>query len=251
MKKILPSIIFTFILFSCVRSDNDLKLLGNWNSMNYSDTNELQFYRDSIVFYEMGQKYFGKWKSKNKYIYIDVINPESDEIINEYEIEYKLKNDSLFIKRSYDSAFVFPTMIKVGNRFEHWQKIIGLKIDLKTTENELQSSGEDKFNQEVYIGFREGKLISKIGSRFVSLDGGDAKRAAFNLRASQSSEIEFDNLKFVLIIDKNISEFEMDSIKKILRQTPIKKIFRVFRNDTINYYNLNWRGNKKWYGIFE
>ena len=78
------------------------------------------------------------------------------------------------------------------------------------------------------------------------------------------TEINPSQLQFNLIVDKSIKEIEVDSIISILRETQIKKIFRVYTNDNVNYQRVNWHNEKfnwkdeynwkddlNWYGVYK
>jgi len=121
----------------------------------------------------------------------------------------------------------------------------------------LKSSIDGSLSKVIYIGFKNNKIVSRTQNRFISIKK-DGRAIAYEFMAQRPSETKNENFKFILIIDKNISEFKVDSIKNILRETPIKKIFRVHKNDTIDYKNLNWHTeffeahNKiEWFGLYE
>jgi len=251
MNKILILAISITIFYCCQTPDNDPKLIGNWSSLSYADINEIQFYQDSIKLYDFTGESIGKWKSVDSRIYVELTHSDDLNPSGKFEWEYKLIQDSLYIKRTSDNAFVIPAMTKFENHFEQWQRILGLKINLKKTESALESVENDNSYQEIYIGYRENQVMSKINDKYVDLEKGAARIAAFTLMYTRAKEVSSEDLKFVLVIDKNIPEFKVDSIKNILRRTPIKKILRVYENDTINYHDLNWRENAVWYGLFE
>ncbi len=238
------------IFISCNTSKKDERLLGEWHSMNYSDTNELRFYQDSIILYEMGRKFFGDWNSKNSNINVTLLNPDTKLIIDEFEIEYKFNKDSSLVINASDTISEYPLLINVKNRFQHLQKMLDLKIDLPHSENSLESSGEGRFNQEIYIGFKDGVLKAKVGDKFVVLDKKTVRKVVFYFRA-EHAENDLEHLKYIIVADKNTPEYRLDTLKTNLRNIGVKNILRVYKNDSVDYQNINWYGDNIWYGLLE
>ncbi|WP_229792671.1 hypothetical protein, partial [Ulvibacter litoralis] len=63
------------------------------------------------------------------------------------------------------------------------------------------------------------------------------------------NEVKEDEIKSVnvnMIIDKNVSQSYIDSLKSIIKFTGVNSIYRVYKNDSIDY-----KDNLSWYGISE
>lgn len=256
MRKTLLLILFTSLFYSCQNDDN---LIGNWYLTNGNYIVEFEFHQDgSLKYYGNYQEHFGKWKIKNSRIYIELIESEIDMISRKFALDYELVGDSLFIKRPSEEVFPHPGWIKFDNRFNQWINYLGIKIDLKKSEKNLKTSVDGLFSKEIYIGFKEDEIVLQTdGFRFKNIKK-DVLNITYEFIESHPSETENEDFKFILIIDKNIPELKIDSIKNILRETPIKKIFRVYKNDSIDYHNLNWKKldfqtykDTEWFGLYE
>lgn len=64
-----------------------------------------------------------------------------------------------------------------------------------------------------------------------------------------SKENERDHLKFIPFADNSINTRELDSVKKVLRKTSIKKIFRIYDNE--KYIKKDWKAEINWFGKYE
>ena len=249
-KNLLVLLVLALLLMACEKKQHDKRLLGNWSSLIYQDPNEIQFYQDSLRLYEMGKEFYGTWHSKDHLIYATLLHRKENIVIDTFTLAYKFNKDTLLIKSAMDSSFLNPPLLKVTHRFEHLLRMLNMKIDLPKTNSALVSSGEGGFNLELYIGYIDDELKIKLYNRLIDLDKNDVLTAIFTLK-SQHSEEDQDQLKFVLIADQSVSEAELDSIKSKLMLSPIKKAFRVYKSDSIDYVNLNWREHITWYGLME
>lgn len=255
MRKTLLLILFMSFFYSCQNDDN---LIGKWYSTNGNYIVEFEFHQNgSLKYYGNYQERFGKWKIRDSRIYIELIESEIDMVSRKFALDYEILGDSLFIKRPSEKMFPKPGWIKFENRFNQWKNYLGIRIDLKKSEKELTTSVDGLFSKEIYIGFKDNKIVSRIEDRYINIKK-DAQNLAYVLMAQHPSENKYEDLKFILIIDENIPEFMVDSIKNILRETPIKKIFRVYKNDSIDYHNLNWKKldfqtyeGTEWFGLYE
>ena len=60
---------------------------------------EYEFHQNnSFKVYSNSQEYIGKWKSKNSRIYFELKDSASNKTYRKYELDYKIVNDSLFLK---------------------------------------------------------------------------------------------------------------------------------------------------------
>ena len=58
-------------------------------------------------------------------------------------------------------------------------------------------------------------------------------------------------IKYLLFADKRVPEKEIDSIKNLLKETTIKKIFRVYTNEQVDYEKTDWKDELNWFGEYE
>jgi|TARA_B110000093_G_C12812421_1_gene343426 hypothetical protein len=255
MKKTVLLILFTSFFYSC---QNDSNLIGNWYSTNGNYIVEFKFHQDgSIKYYGNYQEHSGIWKTKDSKIHIEFIESEIDMISKKITFDYKILGDSLFIKKLSEKVFSKPGFIKFENRFSQWKNYLGIKIDLKKSEKKLTTSIDGLLSKEMYIGFKNNKIVSRTQNRFINIKK-DIPIIANEFITQKPSESKIEDLKFILIIDEKIPESKIDSIINTLKETLIKKIFRVYENDSIDYKNLNWHTefleahNKiEWFGLYE
>ncbi|MEM5566076.1 hypothetical protein WNY78_13220 [Psychroserpens sp. AS72] len=62
---------------------------------------------------------------------------------------------------------------------------------------------------------------------------------------------DISDCQFNLIIDNNVNQVQIDSIKTILKTTGITSMFRIYNNDDIDYSKTDWLSDFEWYGIYE
>ena len=124
-----------------------------------------------------------------------------------------------------------------------------MAIDLPSKTN-LISSNQKGTGLDVYVGFRDGKLIAKTDSdKTRGLD--EIKYETFAFIASQETELDSTNFQFNLLIDKSINKIKIDSIKNILQSTGYNRLFRVYTNDKVDYEKTDWKDELNWFGVYE
>ena len=245
MKNILKYILLIF-LFSCSSTKQEEQLIGNWYSNSYNNYGflEFQFYNDSLIIYdEMLGKFSQEWEVNKDKIHLTNIKG----FTNKKHLTYSYKLDKskgfLNLKVLGDTVIELPKLRKAKNRFDFFKKTINLEIELPTKETKLEQIGfPSNLNFNIYVGYNDNNLVVKTD-------------LASNLNNLESEVIEFKRssrdelkkfLKFNLIADKNITEFQMDSIKDRLKSTSIEQIFRTYKNKQADYENnLNWFGQKE------
>ncbi len=91
--------------------------IGKWKSVDdFYGLKEFEFYKDSLIGYEEGQKYWSEWDVDESKIYINRTNRSTFELIEKFEVEYKFSDnkDSLYFKRSTDTTFFeYPILIRM------------------------------------------------------------------------------------------------------------------------------------------
>jgi hypothetical protein len=250
MKRIFEILVILILFVACSKNETKRALIGKWGTTdNYYDLKEFNFYNDSLIAYEEGEKYYYKWKVNDSKIKVNRFNHTYSEVIERFSLEYKLSKskDSLFIKRENYSSFNnnFPVLIKIHNGFKHLQKLYNIKIDLPTTEFELVKIEEPKF--DIFIGYRNNRLIS-VSEYSESLD--DLKYHVYAKLETLEKE-ELGKLTFNLVMDKKVPQKSIDSIKKILSLTPVKSIYRTYQSNRKKYSELKWREDLEWFGVLE
>ena len=249
MKDIFRIIILVSILQSCSNSNGEKdRLIGNWSIIN--GHSEFEFYKDSLILNEMGMSYLNSWNIDGSKLYIDAIKGLDSFGIKESVFDYRLSdnNDTLYIKRPTDSIFRFP-IFRIKNSYDYLLKQLELTIDLPI-KNNLISQKENRSSLDVYVGFRDGKLIAKTSSD-ITLDLDEIRDETFAFITSLKTELDSTNFQFNLLIDRNINNTKIDSIKNILQSTGYKKIFRVYTNEKVDYEKTAWKEQLNWFGIYE
>lgn len=231
------------MLLSCNSDNYKSELLGNWYFYNKPESskhlNEFKLYSDSVVINSIMGKTSAKWKATKKQIYL--YNIEGYSRGSEQTYDYKLKNNNLLDLKVYgDTIIEFKNIVKAQNPMAFLQKSINLKVDLPKKNKELVEIGNSRFNFTIYAGYSDGRL------KFIT-DNYENLRNLNNEISDFKKELgprPFSKAKFCLVADKNIPDNKLDSLKQILNQTPIKRIFRAYKNDAIDYKN-----DLIWYGI--
>ena len=248
MKTIFRIIILVSILHSCSSNPEKDKLIGNWSVVN--GMNEFEFYKDSLIVNEFGMSYINEWNVDESKLYLETIKGLDSFGIKTKELDYKMSEnlDTLFIKRITDSVFG-PPILRIENGYDYYLKRLQLTIDLPSKSN-LILSNEKGIGLDVYVGFRNGKLIAKTDSdKTRGLD--EIKYETYAFIASQETELDSTNFQFNLLIDKSINKPKTDSIKDILKSTGYSRIFRVYTNDQVDYEKTDWKDELNWYGEYE
>ncbi|WP_379978847.1 hypothetical protein [Dokdonia ponticola] len=249
MKTIYKIIILVLILQSCSSSHKEKdKLIGNWSVVN--GLNEFEFYQDSLIVSEWGMSYINQWDIDSSKLYLETIKGLDSFGIKTKEFDFRLSEnlDTLFIKKLTDSVFG-PPILRIKNAYDYHLKRLQLVIDLPSKTN-LISSNEKGTGLDIYVGFRDGKLIAKTESdKTRGLD--EIKYETFAFIASQETELDSTNFQFNLLIDKSINKTEIDSIKNILQSTGYNRMFRVYNNNKVDYQNTDWKDDLNWFGVYE
>src|SRR5690554_3158678 len=242
MKQNLVYIFIISMLFSCNSDNYKAELLGNWYFYDKPESskhlNEFKMYSDSVVINSIMGKTIAKWKATNQQIHLYDIQgyPGGSELTYDYKLT---SNNLLDLKVYGDTIIEFKNILKAQNAMDFLQKSMSLKIDLPEKNKELLAIGNSRFNFIIYAGYDDGRL------KFIT-DNSDNLRNVDNEISDFKEKLgprPFSKARFLLIADKNIPDNKMDSLKQILNQTSIKRIFRAYKNDTINYKN-----NLIWYG---
>lgn len=238
MKKAVLFILFIIILISCTNQEKNYKknILGRWNNFPLGFQNDFQFYTDSVISNSMRHTSKGTWKINESKIFLhfpnDAKNPDWNEFV---EWEYRLSHskDSLFITFSVDTITRKALLLKVKNHWKHHLKGFDLKIDLPPTTKKLIKSSSNYY-PNFYLAKKDNKLIVKSASK-KTLSSRDFAAFFYNEISMYPKEFTLNQVN--LIIDKNVPQTDIDSVKKIIQKTGIAnfKFFRVYKSDVENY----------------
>lgn len=246
MKKLFLVLILHSIIFSCNKENIKSDFIGNWTST--SDTNvdiDIQFYKDSIIVdsWSYNGTYSTKWKVKNLKIVQTLQRGDKSILKQKNKIDYKfnLTKDTLYLKSETDSIFQIK-LVKINNGYEYFENKIGFKIKLIKSNKKLTSIEKNEYGFNVYVGYKNKKLIAKTDY-------------SENLNKLAAESINFTNtflkteekhLKYVLFIDKNVSNKKIDSIKSYLKKEIINNVFVVR-----GYKEKRWNEPINWLGVYE
>ncbi|HHC79513.1 MAG TPA: hypothetical protein ENK46_06505 [Flavobacteriia bacterium] len=252
MKKKLLVLILAITVFSCSRNEYEKDLLGQWNNFPIGGMSDIKFYKDSVVSYEYGEKRIGKWTADSSKIHIN-FNKKFPGSKQKLTLHYKLNThkDSLITKT--DTILWGFVLLRVKDHWKHYLKGIGLKINLPKANFNLVKNESTWNGVDLYAAYKNDSLTIKNESGIQLNLETDLKPLIFGERSKRKEE-EIDKMNFNLIIDKKVTEQEIDSIKRILNGFPEMKIFRVYEYIGSDYgkYDVSLKGNKwNWYGKFE
>ena len=248
MKKIL--IILLIILTSCSINEYEKQLIGHWNNYPNGGMSDMKFYQDSVITNEYHIERKGTWRATETEIKFHF--PKKIKGYREfYTLDYKISNDSLLIKNKSEQ-YQIPSLYRVTNYWTHFLREVGLKIDLPKADFPLIENKKSMLGLNIYVGLENTKL--KILSNFREIrNENDFLSLIFSERAIRK-ESEEDLINFNLIVDKNVNEKTIDSLKIKLKTISDFKIFRVYKKDSANYgmYDIKNTGEPwNWYGKYE
>jgi len=248
MKTVIQTLLVICILQSCSKKNIDNDLLGNWSSTKSANIVDLQFFKDSLISNAWERKTKFSWKSDGSKIYYTQLTNIDPELETDFIFEYKLntEKDTLFLKKETDTSFT-NQFLKINNGYQYFEKNINLDIDLPKKESGLIPSGNKEFDYNIYVGFKNGELVAKT-NRYINLGG--IQSEIYDLIFSVNEQ-DKEQIKYVLFADKKVSEREFDSIKNLLKETNVKKIFRVYKNNKVDYEKTDWKDEPNWFGQYE
>ena len=248
MKKKLLLIIITSFFLSCKQELSKENFIGNWSlvsNSNLAHKFDIEFYKDSMVIDNslMYGTYSDRWKIKGSKIEQTLLRGDTTALSNENTIDFKfnLTKDTLLIKSENDSIF-YIKLRKIKNGYEYFENKIGLKIELKESNEQLTSIGKNEFGFNIYLTLEKDKFITKTD---YSKNLNNLAIQTFKFR-EEFRESEEKQLKYVLFIDKRISKKQIDSVKSKLLTNVINNVFVVY-----DYKMNDWNEELNWFGKFE
>ena len=116
MKNIILTLLLILFLQSCSNKDNNTDIFGHWISTKSSNTVELEFFQDTLIYNAWGKTTKFSWKSDGTKIYYTQLSNIDPELETDFIMEYRLNSekDTLFLK-NFDSEFT-NEFIKTSNR---------------------------------------------------------------------------------------------------------------------------------------
>lgn len=244
MKKILLILIICSSLFNCQKNDSELKeaFLGTWNNFPLDRSNEVQFYKDSVVLWNLCRRSSATWNLDDKKIYFKYIKTPPDTSEDHWSLNYTLNSsqDSLVLVHDNDSLEI--VLLKIKNDWKHYLKAYHLRIDIPEAGPLASLQEIEAYNFPVlYIGWENSNIKVKGGAKTKTLTTSQDYIVSL---FQDYSETNFDTIHpITLVVDKSISEKNLDSIKKIIKDLNLENthFFRVYTHKNIetNYGRIN------------
>lgn len=232
--------ILPLLILGCSTLKQEKKLIGKWYAAkNNGSIAELQFYKDSVMIYDVYDRKTLKWELKGDEIKTYDLEKKGPT----YKYQLKSKNQGLQLELIGDQNIALPEFWKAKNAFDFFLKTIELDIDLpKSTTGLKNISQPDYLNFNIYAGFKNKELIVKTD---LSANLDNLVTEVRDFKKNKREELQ-GFLRFNVIADKNITAPQMDSIKNLLRQTSINTVFRTYRNNEVNYREtVDWFGKNE------
>ncbi|WP_188464944.1 hypothetical protein [Bizionia arctica] len=87
---------------SCTNQKNNSEIFGHWISTKSTNTVELQFFKDSLIYNAWEKTTKFKWESNRTKIYYVQLTNINPELETDFIMEYRLNSekDTLFVKTS-------------------------------------------------------------------------------------------------------------------------------------------------------
>ena len=208
----------------------------------------MNFIKTHLLLMKWGRIIFNTWSVDNSKIYLDTVKGRYGIKYPYFEYKISTNNDTLFLKRPTDSVFRFP-IFRIKNAYDYYLKRLRLTVDLPY-KNNLISNKVNATGLDIFVGFRNGKLIAKNNDD-KNFHLGEIKLETAYFFASQEIELDSTNFQFKLLIDKKVNNAKIDSIKDILKSTGYKRMFRVYTNEKVDYEKTGWIDELKWFGVYE
>ncbi len=214
-------------------------MLGNWYAQQENkEILEFQFYKDSLIIYDILGKYTQKWKINDQTLFISSINGPTSKLNLAFKYQLDHSKQLLQLKIAGNDTVEIPLLRKAESVFDFFQISKDVKIELPKTQSDLIPISEPKnLNFNIYAGYKNGELVVKTDSA-TNLDSLEIEVSKF--RENSRKEIR-NHLRFNLIADKNIPQCQIDSIKDRLKKTAIDRIFRTYKKHQADYNkSLHW-----------
>lgn len=215
MRKILIILSFVLIILSCSRNKYEKELIGQWDSSPAGIF--FTFFEDSaVVVLPFEDLYWsGNWDASSSKINLHYPKEmQWTSLKNPFYYNLNTNKDSLVIKTSSDlESFV---VLKVENHWKHYLKEIGLDINLPEANFELtrDDSMPAENDIDLFIAYKKDNLVIKSYEGIQLNNFNNFKAFVVAEKASIRDEL-IDKMNFNLIVDRMVTEREVDSIKNL------------------------------------
>ncbi len=261
MKRIILLGLICFSFYNCSNEHLKKDFIGVWDDHPLGFQNQLQFYKDSVVNWSYCRKSVGTWKVSSTQLFLHFPEDRNNPHYSEYStLDYRFNTakDSLYLIVENDS--LEHLIMKVEDDWSHYLKEYKIKIRVPNA-NPITSLQMISCNQypTLYIGWKDNILTVKgdeSNSKPLKAKGDYAKSL---LNSYMSSEIEGNIHPITLVIDEEVSNAQVDSIKSIINGLNFKDTyyFRVYNleNQELNYGYVNPNCHDDdywyWYGLYD
>lgn len=260
MRKTLTILIGILLLSGCHKNDLELKkeFIGIWNNFPQGHYNEIQFYKDSAIFWNLCSKETATWKILNSKIHFTYIETPPDAQHDSWYVNYKMnhKRDSLTIR--HEKSDVDILLLKVEDNWQHFLKGLDIQLEIPLAGPMASLTSQRNNFPDLYIGWKGKKPVIRLDDNETNISNLLALGSALHKSFAQT---EYDTIHPIsLIVDTNIPESVVDSIKNEIKTIYPKNLhfFRVYCHEQIQttYGKINpdcthspydW----DWYGIWE
>lgn len=241
MMKYINVLILFLLMSGCSSTQQKRKLLGNWSSINSSNLINIEFFNDSLVIEQWGDRNSFKWYNDESTIYLHSLKVNTPD--NKYD--FALINDSLQLRKNKDEID-FLKLVRIDNAFDYFNKSLNLNLPIKSN---LTPVLNEETAYILYVLYDKNKVILKTSDDiFLSLD--DLKKD-INLHIANTELDDISKINVMLFADERVSKVDILKIKNIIKDINNMKIYQIFTNKDVDYKKIDWKQNIKWYGTLE
>jgi hypothetical protein len=250
-KQLIPYFIsITIAITSCGQNSFEKELNGNWYELKNNGFTRMLFESDSLTITDWSNQTI-KWKANKEQIEFNykLLFPDSNgKQIQETVLSYKLEPISETLKINFIKPDTLaPTeFIRADNYIDYLNKKNKIQFSLPTdsTSEFIEINGD--FGLKVFIGFENGKLTSKTefsdNLKTLSQDIEEFKNQ-IKLRDKFYEEMLPYRLHYRVFADKGISTSNFRMFIDSLKESTIKKVYRMYESEEID--NLDYMKGKR------
>lgn len=243
MKRIVILGLICFSFYNCSNEHLKKDFIGVWDDQPINLQNNVTFYNDSVVLWSYCRKSVGTWKVNSTHLFLYFPKTQDDPDYNGKSIlkyRFNTTKDSLFAITENDS--LEHLMLKVKDNWSHHLKNFDIKINIPAAGplSSPMSIADNKY-PNIYVGWKNHKL-KVVGSGDHSTKSLITKKdySMYIIMNLRDSLINQKLYPVTLIVDKEVTENQLDSIKSIIKDLNFKNtyFFKVF----------TWKDSKLKYG---
>ncbi|MDT7832338.1 hypothetical protein RQM59_08100 [Flavobacteriaceae bacterium S356] len=261
MKKTMVLALLSIAFYNCSNEHLKNDFIGIWDDRPTGFQNQLQLYQDSVVSWSYCRKSIGTWEVNSTKLFLHFPNdPNYPNHDGTSTLKYRFNKtkDSLFVIVEDDS--LEHVMMKVTDNWSHYLKEYNLKIVIPNA-NILTSLHQiDSYKYPtLYIGWKNNCLTVKGGEDSSKPLKTIDDYAESLLKGYMGRKVEENIHPITLVIDKEVSNAQIDSIKSIVNSLKFKDTyyFTVYnlKNMELKYGYINPDCNQNfdwyWYGLYD